>query len=114
VRAGASARAMLVQVAAQQWQVDPRSCTTANSEVMHKASGRQLSAGALALAASSEGPPKALPPKYLRAFALTGVVLDNLVAVAAPRPRYGFLEQTSCAALPVQKCVGACDSLSVL
>src|ERR1700731_298003 len=39
--AGASARAMLVQAAAQQWQVDPASCTTANSVVMHKASGRQ-------------------------------------------------------------------------
>src|SRR6202049_1285267 len=40
--AGASARAMLVQAAAQQWQVDPASCTTANSEVMHKERGRQL------------------------------------------------------------------------
>jgi CO/xanthine dehydrogenase Mo-binding subunit len=29
-KAGASARAMLVQAAAQQWQVDPASCTTAN------------------------------------------------------------------------------------
>src|SRR5277367_4861220 len=34
--AGASTRAMLVQAAARQWQVDPASCTTANSEVMHK------------------------------------------------------------------------------
>src|SRR6185369_16924350 len=51
--AGAGARAMLVQAAARQWQVDPASCTTANSVVMHKASGRQLSYGALALGASS-------------------------------------------------------------
>src|SRR5712672_3449821 len=50
--AGASARAMLVQAAAQQWQVDPASCTTANSEVMHKESGRKLSYGELAVAAS--------------------------------------------------------------
>jgi isoquinoline 1-oxidoreductase subunit beta len=61
--AGARARALLVQAAAQQWQVDPSSCTTANSEVMHKASGRQLSYGALALAASSEVPPKDVPLK---------------------------------------------------
>src|SRR6202035_1536799 len=47
--AGAGARAMLVQAAAQQWQVDPASCTTANSEVMHKDSGRKLSYGELAL-----------------------------------------------------------------
>jgi isoquinoline 1-oxidoreductase subunit beta len=32
----ASARAMLVQAAAKQWQVDASSCTTANSEVIHK------------------------------------------------------------------------------
>src|SRR5471032_529708 len=56
--AGASARAMLVQAAARQWQVDPASCTTADSQVMHKESGRQLSYGALALVASSEVPPK--------------------------------------------------------
>src|SRR5258707_14211496 len=31
--AGASARAMLVQAAAQQWQVEPANCTTANGEV---------------------------------------------------------------------------------
>jgi isoquinoline 1-oxidoreductase beta subunit len=43
--AGANARAMLVQAPAQQWQVDPASCTTANSEVVHKASERQLQYG---------------------------------------------------------------------
>src|SRR5580692_10066678 len=32
-QAGAAARAMLVQAAAQQWQVDPASCTAANSAV---------------------------------------------------------------------------------
>ena len=40
--AGATARAMLVQAAAKQWQVDPASCTTADSEVTHKDSGRKL------------------------------------------------------------------------
>src|SRR6195952_1049685 len=33
--AGASARAMLVQAAAQQWQVEPASCTTSNGEATH-------------------------------------------------------------------------------
>src|SRR6195952_3932627 len=33
--AGASARAMLVQAAARQWQVEPASCTTSNGEVTH-------------------------------------------------------------------------------
>jgi isoquinoline 1-oxidoreductase subunit beta len=76
--AGASARAMLVQAAAHQWQVDPASCTTANSEVMHKASGRQLSYGALALAASSEVQPKDVPLKDPRNFVLIGKPLKRL------------------------------------
>src|SRR6202166_1714611 len=51
--AGASARAMLVQAAAQQWQVDPSSCTASNGKVQHAASGRALGYGDLADAASS-------------------------------------------------------------
>ena len=39
--AGASARAMLVQAAAQQWQVEPASCTTSNGEVTHPAERAQ-------------------------------------------------------------------------
>ena len=76
--AGASARAMLVQAAAQQWQVDPASCTTANSEVVHAASGRRLSYGALALAASSEVPPKDVPLKDPKDFVLIGKPLKRL------------------------------------
>jgi isoquinoline 1-oxidoreductase beta subunit len=70
--AGAGARAMLVQAAAQQWQVDPANCTTANSEVIHKDSGRKLSYGELALAASSEVPPKDVPLKDPKDFVLIG------------------------------------------
>src|ERR1700691_1045474 len=76
--AGASSRAMLVQAAARQWQVDPASCATANSGVMHKASGRQLSYGALALAASSEVPPKDIPLKDPKDFVLIGKPLKRL------------------------------------
>ena len=64
--AGAGARAMLVQAAAQQWQVDPASCTTANGEVMHTESGRKLSYGALAVAASSEDAAKGCPAQGSR------------------------------------------------
>src|SRR5271155_4742282 len=76
--AGARARAMLVQAAAQQWQVDPASCTTANSEVVHEDSGRKLSYGALALAASSEVPPKDVPLKDPKDFVLIGKPLKRL------------------------------------
>src|SRR3984957_18216808 len=45
--AGATARAMLVQAAAEQWRVDPASCTTFRGEVSHGASNRKLAYGAL-------------------------------------------------------------------
>jgi isoquinoline 1-oxidoreductase beta subunit len=76
--AGASARAMLVQAAAQQWQVEPASCTTSNGEVTHPPSGRKLSYGALAVAAGSQTPPKDVPLKDPKDFALIGKPLKRL------------------------------------
>jgi isoquinoline 1-oxidoreductase beta subunit len=76
--AGASARAMLVQAAAQQWQVEPASCTTSNGEVAHKESGRKLSYGALATAAGGQTPPKDVALKDPKDFALIGKPLKRL------------------------------------
>ena len=75
--AGAGARAMLVQAAAQQWQVEPASCTTANGEVTHKESGRKLSYGALAAAAGSQTPPKEVALKDPKDFTLIGTPLKR-------------------------------------
>jgi isoquinoline 1-oxidoreductase beta subunit len=75
--AGASARAMLVQAAAEQWQVEPKSCTTAKGEVTHKESGRKLSYGALALAAAAQTPPKDVALKDPGNFALIGTPLKR-------------------------------------
>jgi isoquinoline 1-oxidoreductase beta subunit len=76
--AGASARAMLVQAAAQQWQVEPASCTTSNGQVMHAESGRKLSYGALADAAGQQTPPKDVALKDPKDFALIGKPLKRL------------------------------------
>jgi isoquinoline 1-oxidoreductase subunit beta len=70
--AGATARAMLVQAAARQWQVDPASCTTANGMVTHSSSNRKLGYGALVEAASKITPPKDVPLKDPAKFALIG------------------------------------------
>jgi len=75
--AGASARAMLVQAAAQQWQVEPASCTTSNGEVAHPPSGRKLSYGALAATAGSQTPPKDVALKDPKDFALIGKPLKR-------------------------------------
>jgi isoquinoline 1-oxidoreductase subunit beta len=76
--AGANARAMLVQAAAQRWQVEPASCTTANSEVMHTESGRKLSYGELVDAANAQTPPKDAPLKDPKNFGLIGKPLKRL------------------------------------
>jgi isoquinoline 1-oxidoreductase subunit beta len=75
--AGANARAMLVQAAAKQWQVDPSSCSTSKSEVTHKESGRKVPYGAIALAASSETPPKNVPLKKPEDFIYIGQPLKR-------------------------------------
>jgi isoquinoline 1-oxidoreductase beta subunit len=75
--AGANARAMLVQAAAQQWQVEPASCTTSNGEVTHKESGRKISYGALTTAASSQTPPKDVALKDPKDFVLIGKPLKR-------------------------------------
>jgi isoquinoline 1-oxidoreductase subunit beta len=76
--AGANARAMLVQAAAAQWQVEPASCTTSNGEVTHKESGRKLSYGELAAAASNQTPPKDIALKKAEDFVLIGKPLKRL------------------------------------
>jgi isoquinoline 1-oxidoreductase subunit beta len=76
--AGATARAMLVTAAAKQWLVDAASCTTAASKVIHAASGRQLSYGALAAAAASIPPPTNAPLKDPRNFILIGKSVKRL------------------------------------
>lgn len=55
-KAGASARGMLVEAAAQQWGVDPSSCRTSNNEVIHDASNRKVSYGAIAAQAATMKP----------------------------------------------------------
>ena len=76
--AGASARAMLVQAAAQQWQVDPASCTASNGHVIHAGSGREISYGALVDAANTQNPPKDVVLKDPKDFVLIGKPLKRL------------------------------------
>jgi len=51
-KVGAAARQMLVEAAAQRWNVAASECETASGQVRHKPSGRTLSYGALATAAA--------------------------------------------------------------
>jgi isoquinoline 1-oxidoreductase subunit beta len=75
--AGAAARAMLVLAAAQQWQVDPATCTASNGKVMHAASGRALAYGDLVAAASALPVPADPPLKDPKDFTLIGKPLKR-------------------------------------
>jgi isoquinoline 1-oxidoreductase beta subunit len=75
--AGASARAMLVGAAAQQWKVDPASCTASNGEAVHTASGRKLAYAALVDAAAKQTPPATPPLKDPKNFSLIGKPLKR-------------------------------------
>ncbi|MFK4525262.1 isoquinoline 1-oxidoreductase beta subunit [Bradyrhizobium japonicum] len=76
--AGAGARAILVRAAAQQWQVDPETCTTANGAVLHGTSGRRLSYGELVDAAIAQTPPKNVALKDPKDFVLIGRPLKRV------------------------------------
>jgi isoquinoline 1-oxidoreductase beta subunit len=77
-QAGAAARAMLVQAAAKQWQVDPASCSASNGKVAHAASARSIGYGDLIDAASRLPVPQDPPLKDPKDFALIGRPLKRL------------------------------------
>ena len=77
-RAGAAARAMLIHAAAQQWQVDPASCSAAVGKVRHEASGRVAAYGDLVDAASALPVPKDPALKQPKDFTLIGKPIKRL------------------------------------
>lgn len=77
-KAGASARAMLVQAAAKSLKAEVADCSTENGEVIHGASGKRIGYGALVDQASSMTAPKDPPLKPVQAFRLIGKPLKRL------------------------------------
>ncbi len=76
--AGAAAREMLVQAAAQTWNVDSGSCRTGNGIVSHTDSGRQLRYGELTTLAATLPVPDLLFLKEPQDFRLVGRSLARL------------------------------------
>jgi isoquinoline 1-oxidoreductase beta subunit len=77
-KAAAATRSLLVQAAARTWKVDPGSCSTDSSSVIHAASGRKLAYGALAGAAMAGTVPADPPLKSIQQFKLIGKPLKRL------------------------------------
>jgi isoquinoline 1-oxidoreductase beta subunit len=76
--AGAAARAVLVQAAADQWKVDPSACQVANGVVTHQESGRSLHYGQLVDAASRLKAPDKITLKENARFTVIGKPLKRL------------------------------------
>jgi isoquinoline 1-oxidoreductase beta subunit len=89
---GATARAMLVQAAANQWGVSASECSAANSVVTHTPTGRKVSYGKLAEAAARIEPPKDVKLKDPKDWKLIGKPVKRLDTVEKVNGQqvYGF------------------------
>jgi len=77
-KGGATARMMLVQAAANAWNVPVAECSAANSVITHKASNRKTTYGKVAEAAAKLEPPKDVPLKDPKTWTIAGKPLKRL------------------------------------
>jgi len=77
-KAGAGARAMLVEAAARRWNVDKDACRAENGQVIHATSSHKLAYGDLVSEASRLVPPKDPPLKTPGDFRTIGKALRRL------------------------------------
>lgn len=77
-KGGATARAMLVQAAAEQWKVPASECRTAAGVITHGPSGRRTTYGAVAPAAARLKPPADVALKDPKAWTIAGKPLPRL------------------------------------
>ncbi|MCU4178491.1 xanthine dehydrogenase family protein molybdopterin-binding subunit [Bosea sp. BH3] len=77
-KGGAAARMMLIQAAANQWKVPAAECSADKSLITHKASGRSLRYGEVALAAAKLEAPKDVPLKDPKDWTIAGKALPRL------------------------------------
>src|SRR5438477_12389730 len=77
-KGGATARTMLVQAAANQWNVSVAECTAANSVITHGPSKRRLRYGQVAEAAARRDVPKDVPLKDPKNWKLIGKPIKRL------------------------------------
>ena len=91
-RAGATARAMLVQAAADRWSVPPDTCRTRDGVVRHPDSGRTLAYGELVDEAARIAPPEEPTLKAPADFRIVGTRQGNIDApdIVTGRSTYGL------------------------
>ena len=77
-KGGAAARMMLVQAAANEWKVEPASCTVSKGVITHSASGRSTTYGKVAEAASKLEAPKDITLKDPKSWTIAGKPMKRL------------------------------------
>jgi isoquinoline 1-oxidoreductase subunit beta len=77
-KAGATARTMLIQAAANEWKVPAAECSASNSVITHKPSGRTTTFGRMAEAAAKIEPPKDIALKDPKSWKIAGKPLKRL------------------------------------
>ena len=80
-KAGATAREMLIQAAANEWKVPAAECVAANSTITHSASKRKTTFGKVAEAAAKLEPPKDVKLKDPKDWKLAGKGVKRLDTV---------------------------------
>jgi isoquinoline 1-oxidoreductase subunit beta len=76
--AGAAARTMLIQAAANEWKVPASECSAANSVITHQASGRKTTYGKVAEAAAKLEAPKDIKLKDPKDWKIAGKGVKRL------------------------------------
>ena len=77
-KAGATARTMLIQAAANEWKVPAAECSASNSVITHRLSGRTTTYGKVAEAAAKIEPPKEVALKDPKDWKIAGKPLKRL------------------------------------
>ncbi|MEJ7693574.1 molybdopterin cofactor-binding domain-containing protein [Daejeonella sp.] len=90
--AGATAKAMLIQAAAQQWGVPAAECSAAMGIVSHVSSGKKLGYGPLAEAASKVPVPTDIKLKDRKDFKIIGTLVRNVEnkKIVTGKPLFGM------------------------
>ena len=90
--AGATARAMLIQAAAQTWGVDANEITTSEGQLIHEASGKKSGFGPMASLAAEMEIPEEVPLKELSDFKIIGTSRKNVdgTKIVTGEPLFGL------------------------
>ncbi len=91
-QAGATARQMLIEAAANVWKVPMSECSTDKGVVIHKASGKRMNYGDLVIEATKITPPKEVKLKDRKDFKLIGTFVKGVdnQAIITGKPLYGL------------------------